>query len=186
MRYVGRLGRRAPEQTAAVWIARGASGRARARGVIAVAVLAVMIAVIAAPASATIRVTSTDGALVASFPRVDCRVDRAGFHANKVARGWRVVMRIHRFAGFHLYPLEYGHREAGAYFILTPPGGARAFSNSVEPQTDIRRLILGGSITLPGGKRTLRLAFPITYDTGGADTHIVRVLGSAACSYPRR
>jgi len=171
-------------------IAHGASAGARVYRVGAVVALGLVIALAAglyaAPARAAIKVTSTDGALLASFPKVDCRVDKAGFHANKVTRGRRLVVRIHRFTGFHLYPLEYGFGEAGTYFILTPPGGARSFGNSIEPKTDIRRLTLGGSVAFPGGKRTLRLAFPFAYDSEGADTHIVRVLGSAVGPYPRR
>lgn len=139
----------------------------------------------AATADAAIRVTTTDGRLVVSFPSLSCRVDKSGFHARKVVRGWRLVVRIFDFSGFHSYPLEYGD-EGDAAFFLDPPGGGETFGNGQEPTLAADRLSLGGGLRFPSGRRKLWLAFPITYDSQGNNPNIVRVVGTATCTYPRR
>lgn len=162
------------------------AGRSRA---VATALAAAVAATAAAatPAAAAIRVTTTDGRQVASFNALSCRVDSAGFHARQVARGWRLVVRVFRFDGFHRYLLEYGEDASGApSFFLDPPGGGNTFSNANEPQTDVPRLTLGGAINFPQGRRTLRLTFPVAYDSEGRDPNIVRVVGNAPCRFGGR
>ena len=94
-------------------------------------------------------------------------------------------MRIQPFNGFHSYDLEYGDTGSAAFF-LDPPGGGNTFSNGQVPPTDFPRLTLGGAVGFPKGKAILGLAFPIAYDSSGANPNIVRVVGTARCAYPRR
>jgi len=151
-----------------------------------VAIAAGAIALGAGSANAEIRVLDTDGRTLARFATLSCRVDSAGFHGRAKNRGWRLVTRIQPFAGFKRYELEYGENESAASFFLDPPGGGNTFSNVQEPPEAAQRLTLGGAIQFPGGRKRIGLAFPITYDSEGADPNIVRVVGIAACAYKRR
>jgi hypothetical protein len=139
----------------------------------------------AGAAQAAIRVTTTEGAEVARFASLSCRTDRAGFHGRGVEQGWRLVVRIQPFAGFKTYELEYGDNESAGAFFLDPPGGGGTFSNAQEPPPAAPRLTLGGAIHFPNGRKRIRIAFPITYDSNGDKPNIVRVVGSAKCTYPR-
>ena len=161
---------------------------ARTGIVAAVAVGTLMCGLAAQAAHGAIKVTTTDGTEVASFDKLSCWTDKAGFHARAVAKGWRLVVRIQPFSGFKTYPLEYGYGEdksPGAFF-LDPPGGGNTFSNAQEPPPVAPRLTLGGAIQFPKGRKLIRLAFPVTYDSAGDSPNIVAVVGTASCTYPRK
>jgi hypothetical protein len=160
----------------------------RRRRALATAVSAVTLAIAgwsAAPASAAIVLSTTDDRVVARFTSLSCRVDKAGFHARQVVRGWRLVVRVFRFDGFHRYLLEYGEGEGRPAFFIDPPGGGDTFSNANEPRTDVPRLTIGGAILFPRGRRTLRLNFPIAYDGEGPRPNVVHVVGDAPCRFGR-
>ncbi|UGS38491.1 hypothetical protein [Capillimicrobium parvum] len=145
-----------------------------------------MSGVAAGAAQAAIKVTTTEGAEVARFSSLACRTDSAGFHGRAVVKGWRLVVRIQPFAGFKTYQLEYGENESAASFFLDPPGGGNTFSNTQESPLVSDRLTLGGGIQFPNGRNRIRLAFPITYDSDGDKPNIVRLVGTAKCTYPRK
>lgn len=151
-----------------------------------VAVAAGAVAIGAGSADAAIRVWDPDGRELVRFTALSCRVDSAGFHGRAVVKGWRLVVRIQPFSGFKRYPLEYGEGESEASFFLDPPGGGGTFSNAQEPPPAAARLTLGGSIQFPGGRKRIRIAFPIAYDSSDADPNVVRVVGTASCAYRRR
>ncbi|MBX5440215.1 MAG: hypothetical protein IRZ32_01670 [Solirubrobacteraceae bacterium] len=151
-----------------------------------VAVAAGAVAIGAGSADAAIRVWTPEGQELVRFRTLTCRVDGAGFHGRAVVRGWRLNVRIQPFSGFKRYPLEYGLGEQLRHFFLDPPGGGETYSNAQEPPPAAARLTLGGSIQFPGGRKRIRIAFPVTYDRSEGEPSIVRVVGTAACSWRRR
>jgi hypothetical protein len=154
----------------------------------------IALAIAAVPASAdalappAAAITVKQGSVFHFFRLFACRVDAAGFHAygsSASASGvWKLLVRIQPFSGYHSYDIEYGDNQSAANFIVDPPTG-RSYSNGNEPPTDQRRLTVGGAVAFVGGRTTMGVQFPITYDGAFPRPKIVNVYGRATCHYPR-
>jgi hypothetical protein len=157
---------------------------ARSRLITTAAVIAAALSLAAVPALGAVKVRSEEGAILARYKKLDCKVSkRGGFHADHAAvNGWkfRAVVYGGVFDGFHRYKLKYGKQSDADFSVFNR---RRSFSNQFVPETDIPRLVVGGSIQFPKGRKVFRMGFPIAYDGNGPHPNLVSVVGQAPCRY---
>jgi hypothetical protein len=93
---------------------------------------------------------------------------------------FRAVIYPGAFDGFRTYKIRYGLQSDADFSVFNRRG---SFSNTFVPETDIPRLVVGGSMQFPKKRRVLRIGFAIAYDSNGPNPSWVSVVGQAPCRY---
>ena len=162
----------------------------RGAGVRRLALMAIALAALILPGAAAsaasgpsfgLRVFTGDNPNLLTFHSAHCSVSKKnGFEAFAHLHGWRLLVGIHPFTGFHRYALVRG-RFNGTFIDLLAPNGADEYASDFVPPHHIPS---GGQIHFSDHGRLMGGGFYPMFDEAGTDA--IGVAGGLTCHYPTK
>jgi hypothetical protein len=156
----------------------------RPRQCLATAVLLFMLALPAASANAAdtfgIRVIRGEDPAFLIFHSATCHIDkRNGFQAVAYQQGWRLLVRVSPFSGFHRrYELVRG-QSTGTFIDLAHFSSHVHYASDFVPPYPVAG---GGLINFSGNGSMMGAGFLLMFSEDGS--HAVDVAGGLRCHYP--
>jgi hypothetical protein len=128
-----------------------------------------------------LRVFTGDNPDLLSFHSANCSVSKKnGFEAFAHLQGWRLLVSIRPFTGFHRYKLVRGVFN-GTYLDLSAPNGANEYASDFVPPYHIPSF---GEINFSDHGSLMGAGFYPMFNEPGTDA--VGVAGGLQCHYPKK
>lgn len=128
-----------------------------------------------------LRIFTGDNPNFLTFHSANCSVGKKnGFQAVAHLNGWRLLVGIRPFTGFHRYALVRG-RFNGTFLDLSAPNGADEFASDFVPPHHIPS---GGEINFSDHGSLMGGGFYPMFNQAGTDA--VGVAGGLQCHYPKK
>jgi hypothetical protein len=128
-----------------------------------------------------LRVFTGDNPNLLTFHSANCSVGKKnGFEAFAHLNGWRLLVGIRPFTGFHRYALVRG-RFTGTFLDLSAPNGANEYASDFVPPHHIPS---GGEINFSDHGSLMGGGFYPMFNEPGTDA--VGVAGGLQCHYPKK
>lgn len=105
---------------------------------------------------------------------------RNGFQAVAYEKGWRLLVSVRPFSGFHHYKLVRGEF-TGTYIDLASPSGETHYATDFSPPYHV---VGGGAIDFSGNGSMMGAGFLFMFNEDGSDA--LDVFGGLRCHYPQR